>query len=94
MSEHLDMRVVRELADRYSPDQLEQCLISEIETGQNACLSHINHCGGPCCDQEVVNILAKAQVVREYMDAHHAPITEAIRDLGRRIRALQEVCVG
>ena len=73
---------IRELARRFSAEQLEACLSAEIEAGTNPCLQ------GDTV-QEVVNVLAEAEFVRAQVE-RGVPVADAIRELARRMRAVQD----
>jgi hypothetical protein len=78
---HLPLAEIRELARRFTPEQIETCIQAELEDKNNPCYQ----------DQdimEVVNVLAKAEFVRRQMEVGQS-LPEAIRELGRRIRAAQ-----
>jgi len=74
-------REVRELAGRFSAEQLERCLTEELDTGGNLC--DVN---GPTGD--VVNTLAEAEFVRDQVD-RGVPLPDAIRELAGRMRSVQ-----
>jgi hypothetical protein len=76
------MREVRELARRFSAEQLERCLTEEIDTGDNRC-----DVKGPIGD--VANVLAEAEFVRDQVD-RGVPLPDAIRELASRMRAVQQ----
>lgn len=71
---------LKKLAVTYTPNQLEACIRQQLEKGENAC---------EVVDEsdEVIAFLSKAEVVRELMD-QGMPFSEALRELGRRIRAV------
>ena len=75
-------REIRELADRFSVEQLERCLTEELDTGDNRC-----ELTGPTGD--VVSTLAEAELVREQVD-RGVPLIDSIRELARRMRAVQQ----
>jgi len=77
----MNIKEIRELANRFSKEQLEKCILQTVETGRNEC-----ELDGDVL--EVVNTLAKAQTVRELMDQGMDQM-EAVRELARRIRQLQ-----
>lgn len=81
---HQDMHIaeIRELARRYSPDQLEECINRQLSEGDNPC----DEQGGST--EEIINVLAKAEFVRARINEGMS-LGEAIRELGRRIRAAQ-----
>ncbi len=49
----------------------------------------MNFCEPPCRTEEIVGALAKAEFVKARM-AKGAMLPEAMRELGRRIRAVQQ----
>ncbi len=77
----MNTREIKQLAEKFTKEQLENCIIQTIENGKNEC-----EIDGEVL--EVVNTLAKAQTVRELMDRGMSQI-EAIRELARRIRQVQ-----
>lgn len=78
----LHLAEIRTLAQRFSPEELEACLNDQIQKGENVCESSGR-------TEEIVSVLAKAEFVKALM-GKGATLPEAIRDLGRRIRALQQ----
>ncbi len=80
---HQDMHLaeIRELAQRFSADSIDKCMQQELEEGSNPCYSDSEV-------EEVMNVLAKSQFVRSRVD-EGKNLSEAIRELGRRIRAIQ-----
>jgi len=77
----MNIKEIRELANRFTKEQLENCITQTVENGKNEC--EIN---GEV--MEVVNTLAKAQTVRELMEKGMSEM-EAVRELARRIRQVQ-----
>jgi flagellar biosynthesis/type III secretory pathway chaperone len=71
---------LKELVEKYSPEQLETCIAQQLEKGDNLC---------NVVDQsdKVIEELSKASVVRELM-GQGMSFSEALRELGRRIRAV------
>lgn len=71
---------LRHLAETYSPEELERCIRQQLEKGGNAC---------ELADKtdEVIKALSEAEVVREMMD-QGMKFSDALRELGRRIRAV------
>ncbi len=76
------MKEVRELAQRFTPDELEACISQQLNIGNNTC-----EMSGPT--DEVIKVLAKAEYVREQMNKG-VPAGEAIRELARKIRKVQQ----
>lgn len=71
---------LKKLAEKYSLEQIETCIRQQLEKGENAC---------EIVDEtdEVITALSQAEVVRELMDQGMI-FSDAIRELGRRIRAV------
>jgi hypothetical protein len=78
----LPIREVRELAGRFSAEEIEGCIHHQLDEGSNPCAPEEQA-------EEAMNVLAKAEYVRRLMDQGKS-LSEAIRDLGRRIRSVQE----
>jgi len=76
----MDTKELKKLAEKYTPDQLEFCIRQQLEKGVNQC---------EIVDQtnDVITALSKAEVVRELMDKG-MKFSDALRELGRRIRAV------
>ncbi|WP_456381968.1 DUF6952 family protein [Persephonella sp.] len=77
----MNIKEIKELANRFTKEQLENCILQTVQDGKNEC-----EIDGDTL--EVVNTLAKAQTVRELMDSGMSQM-EAIRELARRIRQVQ-----
>lgn len=78
---NIDMKLLREIAKRYSPEQIEGCITEQIETGKNVCLRDKN-------SEKIINELSKAEVVRDLMD-RGLELADALRELARRMRLVQ-----
>jgi hypothetical protein len=76
----MDTKELKKLAEKYTPDQLEFCIRQQLEKGENQC---------EIVDQtdEVIMALSKAEVLRELIDKG-MKFSDALRELGRRIRAV------
>lgn len=75
---------VRELAEKYSHDELERCIDQQIMEGTNSC---------QCCEtaEETVNVLSKASWIKKQIeDGHCQSVTDAIRKLAASMRAVQQ----
>lgn len=79
----LDLKEIRELASRFTPEQIEGCITQQISTGENVCLRND-------ASEEIVNELAKAQFIRD-LTGKGLSLAEALRELARRMRALHEL---
>lgn len=78
----IHLAVIRALAQRFGPDELEACIREQLEEGTNVCEPSGR-------TEEIVGVLAKMEFVKARM-AQGAPLTEAMRELGRRMRAVQQ----
>lgn len=76
----METKELRKLVEKYSVEQLEACILQQVSKGANECDLIDN-------DNEVITELSEAEVVREMMDEGRS-FSEALRELGRRIRAV------
>ncbi len=76
----MESRELKRLAEKYSLEQIENCISQQLEKGENAC---------ELVDKEdkVIAELSEAAVVRELMNSG-MKFSEALRELGRRIRRI------
>ena len=79
----IDLKEIRELAAKYSPDQIESCITQQIETGQNVCLADSD-------SVRIVNELAKASFIRKRME-DGMPLPDALRELAKKMREFMEL---
>ncbi|MBM4144984.1 MAG: hypothetical protein FJ240_01735 [Nitrospira sp.] len=77
----MDTRLIKDIARKYTPEQIEGCITQEIETGRNICLADAN-------SEKIVNELSKAEVIRELAD-EGMTLADALRELARRMRLVQ-----
>jgi len=77
----MDIKNIREIAKKYTPEQIESCISKQIETGKNICLTDAT-------SEKIINELSKAGVVRELMD-QGMDLADALRELARRMRLVQ-----
>ncbi len=80
--QEISIREIRELAKRFRPEEIEACINQQISEGMNIC-----DISGPT--EYVVNELSKAEFVRQLTDGGMS-MTDAVRDLARRIRLVQQ----
>jgi hypothetical protein len=78
----IDIAEIKELASRFTAQDLEACINQQLTEGWNVCKG-----SGPT--EEVINELAKANFVRELVEKGYST-NEAVRELARRIRAFQQ----
>ncbi len=77
-----DLKTIREIAKKYTPDQIEGCIIMQMETGQNVCLRDKHHEG-------IINELAKAAFVKTIMMEKELSLADALRELAVKMRQMQ-----
>ena len=77
----MNIKEIKELAGKFSREELENCILQTLDKGENNC-----KISGDSI--EIINTLAKAQTVRELMDNGMSQM-DAIRELARRIRQIQ-----
>jgi len=80
----MNIREIKELAKRFTPEQIERCIDQTLKIGKPA----LEGCDVSGDTLEILNTLAKAETVRELMENGMSEM-EAIRELARRIRRLQ-----
>ncbi len=76
----MEAKELKKLVDKYSVEQLENCIRQQVSKGKNEC----DVVDG---SDEVISELSEAEVIREMMDEGRT-FSEALRELGRRIRAV------
>lgn len=76
----METKELKKLVERYSPEKLESCILQQLSKGENEC----DVVDGT---DEVITVLSEAEVVRELMDQGKS-FSDALRELGRRIRAV------
>jgi cell fate (sporulation/competence/biofilm development) regulator YmcA (YheA/YmcA/DUF963 family) len=77
----MDIKHIREISKKYTPEQIEGCITQQIETGKNVCLTDET-------SEKIINELSKADVVREFMN-QGMDLADALRELARRMRLVQ-----
>ncbi len=77
----INIKEIRDLARRFTPDQIEKCIAQQIDIGKNVCRENGS-------TEAVVNELAKAEFVRSLVD-EGVSLNDAVRELARRIRVIQ-----
>jgi len=76
----MDTKDLKKLTEKYSMERLQSCIRQQLDKGENEC----EIVDGT---DEVITALSKAEVMRELMDKGMS-FSEALRELGRRIRAV------
>lgn len=78
----MKIKQIREIAQKFSPEQIEGCISQQMDTGRNICLTDET-------SEKTINELSKAEVVRDFMDQGMS-LADALRELARRMRLAQE----
>ena len=79
----LDVREIRELAKKFTPEEIEGCITEQLSAGKNVCLVDNS-------TERIINELAKAEFVRRLMDKEGMSLADALRELARRMRLIQK----
>lgn len=75
------MRDIKDLATKFRPEHIEDCISQQVETGENICLR--DH---PV--DKTINYLSKAGFVSGLMEKGLSQ-SEAMRELAKRMRMFQ-----
>ncbi|PIQ93202.1 MAG: hypothetical protein COY75_06745 [Nitrospirae bacterium CG_4_10_14_0_8_um_filter_41_23] len=77
-----DIKEIKELTKRFTPEHIEGCITLQIETGKNICLRHESA-------EKIINELSKAEFIRDLIDEGMS-LADALRELARRMRLVQK----
>ncbi|HBR20993.1 MAG TPA: hypothetical protein DD713_00245 [Nitrospiraceae bacterium] len=77
-----EIREIKALAKKFTPEQIEGCITQQIKTGQNVCLRDKSA-------EKIINELAKAEYVKRLMKKGMT-IADALRELASRMRQMQK----
>jgi hypothetical protein len=77
----VNIKQIKEIAGRYTPEQIEGCISRQLETGENICMKDGD-------SEKIINELSKAEVIREMTDKGIS-LADALRELARRMRLFQ-----
>jgi uncharacterized protein YoaH (UPF0181 family) len=77
-----DIKEIKELTKRFTPEQIEGCITQQIETGENICLRNESA-------EKIINELSKAEFIRDLIDEGMS-LADALRELARRMRLVQK----
>jgi hypothetical protein len=78
----MDVKEIKDLAKKFTPEQIEGCITSQLETGENVCVRNAD-------TEVIINELAKAEFVRELVDGGMS-LADALRELAKRMRFVQQ----
>jgi hypothetical protein len=82
MEHSVDIKEIRELAKKFTPEEIETCIKQQLQEGTNIC-----EVTGPT--ERVIGELAKAEFVKD-LTGKGISLTDAVRELARRIRLVQK----
>ena len=77
-----DIGEIKEIAKKFTPEQIESCITQQIDTGENICLKTESA-------EKIINELSRAGVVRGLME-DGLTLADALRELARRMRLVQK----
>lgn len=77
----MEISEIKELARRFTPEEIEGCIAEQLETGKNICIRNES-------TEKVINELSKARFVRDMMNKGYS-LTDALRELAKRIRQVK-----
>lgn len=78
----IHVREIKELAKKFTPEQIEACITEQIETGKNVCVKDASA-------EIIINELSKAEFIRELVDKGMS-LADALRELAKRMRLIQK----
>lgn len=78
----MDIKEIREIAKKFTPEQIDSCITRQVKTGKNICVENQ-------ATEEILNQLSKAQFIKELMEKGMG-LADALRELAKRIRRLQQ----
>ena len=78
----MDVKEIKELAKRFTPEQIEGCITQQLETGKNVCLKN------PSAEY-IINELSKAEFIKKLMN-EGMELADALRELAKRMRSIQK----
>ncbi len=78
----MNISEIKEIAKRFTPEQIEGCITQQIETGKNICL--INE-----SSEKIIDELSKAEFVKNLMEKGMS-LADALRELAGRMRLMQQ----
>jgi hypothetical protein len=76
-----ELRQIKDIAQRYTPEEIEGCITQQVETGKNICLTDDR-------SEKIISELSKAGVIKDLM-GQGLGLSDALRELARRMRLLQ-----
>lgn len=78
----MNISEIKEIAKRFTPEQIEGCITQQIETGKNICLINKS-------SEKIIDELSKAEFVKNLMEKGMS-LADALRELAGRMRLMQQ----
>jgi hypothetical protein len=79
----VNVKEIKEIAKKYTPEQIENCISTQIDTGVNECVWNET-------TEAVINDLSKAGFIRDQRDKG-VSLADALRELAWRMRQMQKM---
>jgi hypothetical protein len=76
-----ELKQIKDIAQRHTPEEIESCITQQVETGKNICLTDER-------SEKIISELSKAGVIKDLM-SQGLGLSDALRELARRMRLLQ-----
>lgn len=76
-----DIKELKKLAKKFTPEQIEGCITQQIETGENICLKDQSA-------EKIINELSGAEYIKRLVEKGMS-LADALRELARRMRQAQ-----
>ena len=76
-----DIKELKKLAKKFTPEQIEGCITQQIDTGENICLKDQSA-------EKIINELSGAEYIKRLVDKGMS-LADALRELARRMRQAQ-----
>jgi hypothetical protein len=83
MEKEFGLKEIKVLAKQFSPQEIETCINQQIVSSSNTC-----DISGP--SEPVITVLSKAEYVKRLMQQEDMSLNDAVRELAKRIRDLQD----
>ncbi len=82
----INTKEIKELAKRFTIEEIESCITQQIETGENICMRNES-------TEKIINELSKVEFIRDLINKGIS-LADALRELARRMRMMQKVFIG
>jgi len=76
------VKEIKELANKFTPEQIEGCITQQIKTGENVCLHDSS-------TEQIISELSKAEYVKRLVKKGMS-LADALRELALRMRQVHQ----